>query len=304
MRRTLRTIAAAIVVALVVAVLVGRIAAARQERIRETLFAELQPVPLVNCRFERFGEPHDGGYALCANLLDSAASAYSYGISGYDGWGCDVSRALGVQVHEYDCFDLRRPACPGGRAVFHAECVGPARSVDADGRVFASVADQIDANRDTGRHLVVKMDVEGAEWDSLPSVPDAVLQRIDQLVVEFHTAPEPPRHALVRRLRLDRPATPSTRMFEQRDLDVIRRLERFFLVAHVHFNNFSCDTSIRPFPSWAYEVLFVNKAIGVVGEPPPDQAAAPDAPNNPGAADCQAAFPASAAARSRRTGGS
>ena len=67
---------------------------------RQMLFAEIQPVRLANCELERFGEKADGGYLLCGNLLGEAGSAYSYGISGYDGWGCDVSTRLDVRVHQ------------------------------------------------------------------------------------------------------------------------------------------------------------------------------------------------------------
>src|SRR5262245_6297183 len=75
-------------------------------RVRELLFAELQPVLLKNCVLKRFGEPHDGGYLFCANLLKGVESGYSYGISGCDGWGCDISRTVRVRVHQYDCFNL------------------------------------------------------------------------------------------------------------------------------------------------------------------------------------------------------
>jgi hypothetical protein len=68
-------------------------------RVRELLFAELQPVQLKNCVVRRYGEPHDGGYLLCGNLLKGVQSGYSYGISGYDGWGCEISRTLRVPVH-------------------------------------------------------------------------------------------------------------------------------------------------------------------------------------------------------------
>ena len=47
-------------------------------------------------------------------------SGYSYGISGYDGWGCEISRTLKVQVHQYDCFNLQEPVCRGGTTIFHA----------------------------------------------------------------------------------------------------------------------------------------------------------------------------------------
>jgi len=231
---------------------------------RYDLFAELQPVRLANCTFERFGEPNDGGYLLCANLLASVRSAYSYGISGYDQWGCDVSRRLVVPVHEYDCFNATRPLCPEGRLVFHDECVA-GETATIEGRPFDTPENQLVKNGDAGKHLVVKMDVEGAEWDTLLRTPDAVLDRIDQLAIELHGVDQP-----------------------QRFLGVVRKLRRFFYVANVHFNNYSCAGGIAPFPAWAYEILFVSKHLGVLGGS--GSAGAPPGlttPNNPAWADCQ-----------------
>ena len=50
--------------------------------VRHALFAELQPIQLENCQLKRFGESHDGGSLLCANLLRAVRAGYSYGISG------------------------------------------------------------------------------------------------------------------------------------------------------------------------------------------------------------------------------
>src|SRR2546429_628447 len=97
--------------------------------------------PDVRLRPERMipphgpGPEHDEGYPLCVNLLAAVKAGYSYGISGYDGWGCDVSRQLHVPVHQYDCFDLRVPSCPGGDTVFHGECIAPTKFTE-DGRPF------------------------------------------------------------------------------------------------------------------------------------------------------------------------
>jgi len=236
----------------------------RSYRARARLLAELRPAALKNCEFKRFGEAADGGYILCANLLGSVQSAYSYGISGYDQWGCDVSRQLSVTVHEYDCFDLRAPSCPGGRAIFHPECVG-SQTATIEGRLFDSPERQFEKNGDGRRRLVVKMDVESAEWDTLAHASDAVLERIDQLAIELHGVVEP-----------------------DRNLVVIRRLKQFFYVASLHFNNASCQENIAPFPAWAYEVLFVNKRIGIPGGSGP--AGAPSsqlAANDPHRSDCQ-----------------
>jgi hypothetical protein len=231
--------------------------------IRRLLLDEIQPVKLSNCELQRFGEANDGGYLLCGNLLTGVRSAYSYGISGYDGWGCDVSRGLRVPVHQYDCFNLTRPLCEGGQTIFHPECIGPSTVVE-EGRPFDTLKNQIARNGDAEKHLVIKMDVEGAEWNSFLSTPDDVLQKIDQLVVEFHGS--------------DR----------GHYIEALRKLKRFFHVAHLHWNNYSCSAAEHPFKAWAYEVLLVNRKIGVAD--PSGKIVLPhalDAPNAPGKPDCQ-----------------
>ena len=122
---------------------------------RQQLFAEIQPIALKNCTLQRFGNRNDGGYLMCGNLLGNVQSAYSYGIAGDDSWGCDISRLSGVTVHQYDCFDTTRPACPGGRPEFHAECVG-GRTETIESRFYDSVTNQIEKNGDAGKTLVVE----------------------------------------------------------------------------------------------------------------------------------------------------
>jgi hypothetical protein len=257
-----------LVVILVAGVAYGAIRRARwyrnaPEGRRQALLELLQPVALANCELKRFGEPNDGGYLFCGNLLSDVQSAYSYGISGYDGWGCHISRQLKVKVHEYDCFNLQEPVCHGGALVFHPECVAGKRYTDADGRLFDTPASQIARNGDTGHHLVVKMDVEGAEWETFLNMPQSTLDQIDQLAVEFHGANGP--------------------QFKE----VIETLKRNFYIANLHFNNYSCARSNWPFPAWAYEVLFVSKRIGVLDRGKRAEFSPLNAPNKPEAFDCQ-----------------
>jgi len=231
-------------------------------KIRQAVFDLVQPVALSNCRLERFGEAHDGGYLMCANLLDGVAAGYSYGISGYDGWGCQISTRLRVPVHQYDCFDTTEPSCPSGKTVFHPECVAEVTKTE-DGRPFDTMQNQFAKNGHAGTSLVVKMDVEGAEWDSLLHAPDATLQAIDQLAIEFH------------------------HVHEERFLKTLQRLRQFFHVAHLHFNNASCAEGLDPFPVWAYEALLVNKRIGIVDETQSVTLPHPlDALNNPTLPGC------------------
>ena len=68
--------------------------------VQQTLADELKTVTLTNCTLKRYGSPYSGGYLMCANLLDGIEGAYSYGIDREDNWGCHVSTALGVTVHQ------------------------------------------------------------------------------------------------------------------------------------------------------------------------------------------------------------
>jgi hypothetical protein len=233
-------------------------------QIRERLLLELRPVALQNCTLERIGSPHDGGYLMCANLLGNIQSAYSYGIGPSDDWGCAISQRHGVTVHQYDCFNPPQVECDGGQPVFHNECIGPTREV-IESRVFDTLAQQIFDNGDTGKTLVVKIDVEGAELDSLLATPDRVLDRMDQLAMEIHGA-------------------------NGRFLELVRKLKRTFHLVHLHYNNQACSPRFRPLPAWAYQVLFVNKRIGVRDptKPTPPLPHALDAPDYALGRDCQA----------------
>jgi hypothetical protein len=226
-----------------------RRAAAR--RLREEILAELQPVILKNCTLKRFGSANDGGYLMCENLIEPLDAGYSYGVGRNDDWGCELSRRYHVPVHQYDCFDPARPTCNGGTFVFHNECVGN-RSGYKESRLFDTLEDQIRKNGDTGRRLIIKMDIEGAEWESLLAAPDDLLASIPQIAMEMHGYDDP------------------------KIVEVLRKLKRNFYLLNLHFNNWSCTPKAAPLPGWAYQVHWVNKRIGV-----PDPAAPFPAPTSP-----------------------
>lgn len=236
-------------------------------QIRQTLLAELQPVTLKNCTIQRIGSTYDGGYLMCGNLLGNIQSAYSYGIGTDDNWGCQISSQFHVPVHEYDCFNPAQFACPEGRPLFHNECIGP-KTETIESRLFDTLENQIRKNGDAGKTLVVKIDVEGAELDSLLQTSTRVLDRFDQLAMEIHGA-------------------------DERFLALVRKLKRTFHVVHIHFNNNSCGERWYPLPAWAYQVSFVNKRIGVVDRnaPIPTLPHPLDAPDYSLGRDCQGTGP-------------
>jgi hypothetical protein len=236
----------------------------RTRQIREALYDALAPVRVTNCELQRFGNANDGGYLMCGNLMAPAQAAYSYGIDGRDEWGCDVAGPRNLPLHQYDCFNTDAPRCNSGAAPrFHPECVGPEPAL-IDGRSFDTLANQINKNGHGGLRLVMKMDVEGSEWQSLLTAPDDVLDAIDQLAIEFH------------------------RVDDRGYLETAARLNRFFHVAHYHHNNYECRPGFEPFAGPVFELLLVNKRIAETDTSMRARAPSPlDAPNNPALADCQ-----------------
>jgi hypothetical protein len=100
----------------------------------------------------------------------------------------------------------------------------------------------------------------------LAGTSDRALDNIDQLVVEFHG------------------------FRKTQGLELIDKLKRTFYIANVHFNNFACTWWCRPLPAVAFEVLLVNKRLGVLDQANP-WGVHPnplDTPNDPSEADCQA----------------
>ncbi len=266
----------------IVAVVIWQLTIPWHERVlarskRVALLQELQPITLKNCVLKRFGSRNDGGYLLCDNLSDGIQSAYSYGVGVNDDFGCDVSKRFGVPVHQYDCFDAARPTCNGGTFAFNNQCIGPRPETDKDTRAFDTLQNQISRNQDAGKRLILKIDVEGAEWESLLATPDAVLDQVDQIAMELHLPVEVSKRA------------ETTIVVNERHLEMIRKLKRRFHVVNLHFNNFACMLKADPLPAWAFQVLMVNKRIGVPdpAAPAPAPFNALNAPDNAERPDCQ-----------------
>ena len=236
--------------------------------LRIAILHELQPVYLADCRYERIGRANDGGYIMCANELQQATAAYSYGIAGEDSWGCDVATRTALDLFQFDCFDLREPQCASARgpSQFVGECLGAAQFA-REGRPFDTLSAQLARWPGTvAGPVLVKMDIEGDEWQALAATPDETLAQIDQLVVEFHGISED----LFAKWRL------------------LRRLNEQFHVINLHFNNHACDPGIQPFPAWAFQVTFVRRKPGQTAEPRfADTVQQLNMPDHSGRPDCQ-----------------
>jgi hypothetical protein len=140
----------------------------------------LRPHRLIGARKLRLGRPFDGGYVML-DRFEGLAAAYSFGIADDVSWDLEIAQR-GIPVHQYDHSIARLPQ---EDPLFHWQPI----------RLTATVDDPWSATletlvRDNGhagsRDLLLKCDVEGAEWLVLAETPNAVLAGFRQIAIELH----------------------------------------------------------------------------------------------------------------------
>ncbi len=133
--------------------------------------------------YVRIGRLNDGGYAMINDFRENM-SAYSFGISDDMSWDIHLHDISGMRVHMYD---HTIPCAP----TFHHGCdfyrigLGVADDREHDLLSLLSVLKE-NGDMDNRNGLIMKMDIEGAEWRVLEGMPETVLQLFRQMVFEFH----------------------------------------------------------------------------------------------------------------------
>lgn len=175
----------------------------------------LEPVKIAGLKKVRIGNSGDGGYVM-VEAFAKAEAAYSLGISDDVSWDMDIARR-NIPVYQYD---HTIDALPDKHRLFHWSKLGIAAE-PAEG--FRTLPDLMRANgHGEAGDLVLKCDIEGAEWDMFAAMTEADLGRFSQVVAEFHGF-----HYLVD------PA------FARRAERAFQRLTAGHRLVHVHANNHS-----------------------------------------------------------------
>ena len=127
---------------------------------------ELQPYDIQDSGRIRIGTPDaDGGYVLLNRRLEDINILYSYGVaenSDFEEMFCKKYRAIArLYDHTVNEAPIKRDFID-----FHKEGVGPEKNEDCN-----TLESHIAQNEDNNKKLILKMDVEGAEWDVLLQTP-------------------------------------------------------------------------------------------------------------------------------------
>ena len=197
----------------------------------------IRPLTSPELELIRVGGPTDGGYVMAAPL--TASGAVSIGVGSDVSWDQDIGRQ-GIPVAMFD-HTIRRPPDPVPGGTFHRIGIGPIAATNI------RTLDQLLAHAGfAGREdLLLKMDVEGAEWSALTQPGLADLQPFNQVVLELHGISG-----------LKDEASAAT------ILGAVEHLTRTHASIHVHANNY--DDLVR-FDHWwfpnAIEASFIRRDL-------------------------------------------
>lgn len=136
---------------------------------------------LKDASLVRIGGEADGGYIMIDSLKKSRI-AYSFGINNDVAW----DSAMVDKGYEVFMYDHTIENLPYDRDGFNFFKEGIAGKSDTE-NLCDTLENFIKRNgHATKTNMVLKMDVEGAEWDFLETVPVKVLRQFDQIVMEMH----------------------------------------------------------------------------------------------------------------------
>jgi hypothetical protein len=234
---------------------------AASARVRSVL-SLLRPWAAQGMEKIRIGRDFDGGYVMLDDF-GGVTRALSLGISDDVSWDSDIAERT-IPVLQ---FDQTVAAPPVEHALFKFETLKIAPVDDSASVSIGSILrTRVPESGDT---LLLKMDIEGAEWEICVGLADDVLRRFKQIVCEFH--------------ELDRLAEEA---FADRARRVFEKLTGTHFVCHVHGNNCANFANVANVPvPQTLEVTFASRACYT---PEPTAETFPtslDRPNEPGRAD-------------------
>jgi len=216
------------------------------EKVKETttykrcaeIISLLSLMDIEGAKYVRIGGDYDGGYVMVDNF-ERVEAAYSFGIGG------DVSWEEGIALRGHDVFmyDHTIERLPKDHPKFHYFKVGVTGY--GKGANLKTLSELIAENNHTAsKNLIMKIDIEGCEWDVFKETSSVAISQFSQIIVEFHNlvpAAYGSKHDLI--------------------MEVLKKIKLTHQSVHVHANNYGLPLWIGQLvlPS-ILEVTYVRRA--------------------------------------------
>ena len=153
-----------------------------KQKFYSLLKEKLKTRNVLNHELIRVGKLNDGGYILL-NDFTTAVHAYSFGIGSDVSWELDMVNNGVMDVFMYDPTICKLPQYHRG---FHFSQIGISGKDSIDNK-YLSMKSILKRNNDLdNKNLILKMDVEGAEWDFILNTEEEILDNFIQMSFEFH----------------------------------------------------------------------------------------------------------------------
>lgn len=163
----------------------------------------------------RIGKHNDGGYVL-ADYFVKDKIAYSFGISNDVSWDRDMAE----RNFEVFMYDHTINGLPESNARFHFFKLGITGEEEYNKTMYSTLKELMTKNNHLDKkNMILKMDVEGAEWSFLESISEEILGKFSQIVFELHGVAD---YSL-----------------KDKVLNGLHKLEQTHKIIHVHANNYS-----------------------------------------------------------------
>ena len=232
-----------------------------QKQIR-FLLQLLRPVKIDEFNKIRVGSEFDGGYVQLDDY-ERLSLALSLGIGANDDWDLATARK-GIPVKQ---FDHTIDRAPSNHSLLEFKCqkISGIKSPDS-----VTLPELVAQHADRGHPtIILKIDIEGEEWEVFDHVDTATLARFAQIVCEFHYL-----HKL------------HDSQFYDNVFRVFTKLHSLFVVFHVHANNFGSIVNIGnvAIPQ-TLEVSFANRGCYSFKDSDESFPTAIDRPNDSSVAD-------------------
>jgi hypothetical protein len=171
------------------------------------------PKPLI-----RVGGASDGAY-LIPDDLEGVGALFSPGVAESSSFEFELAN-LGIHCYLAD-FSVNSPTVSHPLFEFDKLWIG----TETNNEVSITLADWVDQKSPQNTDLILQMDIEGAEWSVLESIPLETLRRFRIIVIELHY--------------LD--AMMTNNLGIKRVEAIFRKMNSEFVPVHIHANN-CCGT--------------------------------------------------------------
>jgi hypothetical protein len=200
----------------------------------EYLFSQIVPYDSEQLTKRRLGQSNDGGYIIPMEVLKEIEAVVVFGVNNEDSFEQDLAAFLDPRTIPFYLCDPFSAYTKKNAFTFLKRGLAAKTSESPENILPSQIGSLVvkskhsmvtwpDFQTDyslTGKRIFLKIDIEGAEWDSFKILKDSDLDNVVCLVIEFHGL---------------------TNLYDiGRKGEVLSKIHRLFTLVHCHQNN--CGT--------------------------------------------------------------